>query len=110
RVLYGGQISVAAGLAATLIALLAGTIFGIVAGYYGRWADELLMGSTDLFLSLPWLYFLLGVRAFLPLHLSPVRTFFLLTGVIGLIGWARPARLVRGVILSARSRNYVTAA
>jgi peptide/nickel transport system permease protein len=65
---------------------------------------------TELFLSLPWLYFLLGVRAFLPLHLSALHTFFLLTGVIGLIGWARPARLVRGIVLSSRNRNYVLAA
>ena len=110
RVLFGGQISVAAGITATFIALLAGSILGIIAGYYGRWVDESLMGITELFLSLPWLYFLLGVRAFLPLHLSTIRTFFLLTGVIGLIGWARPARLVRGVVLSARNRNYVLAA
>jgi peptide/nickel transport system permease protein len=110
RVLFGGQISVAAGITATLITLLAGSIFGIVAGYYGRWVDESLMGVTELFLSLPWLYFLLGVRAFLPLHLSTLRTFFLLTGVIGLIGWARPARLVRGMVLSSRNRNYVLAA
>jgi peptide/nickel transport system permease protein len=110
RVLFGGQISVAAGLTATLIALLAGSILGIIAGYYGRWVDESLMGVTELFLSLPWLYFLLGVRAFLPLHLSTLRTFFLLTTVIGLIGWARPARLVRGLVLSSRNRNYVLAA
>jgi peptide/nickel transport system permease protein len=110
RVLVGGQISVAAGIAATFITLLAGSILGIIAGYYGRWIDEALMGVTELFLSLPWLYFLLGVRAFLPLHLSALRTFFLLTGVIGLIGWARPARLVRGIVLSSRSRNYVLAA
>lgn len=110
RVLFGGQISVAAGLAATFIALLAGSIVGIIAGYYGRWIDETLMGVTELFLSLPWLYFLLGVRAFVPLHLSALRTFFLLTGVIGLIGWARPARLVRGLVLSSRNRNYVFAA
>ena len=109
RVLVGGQISVAAGITATFIALLAGSILGVIAGYYGRWIDESLMGITELFLSLPWLYFLLGVRAFLPLHLSTIRTFFLLTGVIGLIGWARPARLVRGVVLSARNRNYVLA-
>jgi peptide/nickel transport system permease protein len=68
------------------------------------------MGAADLFLSLPWLYFLLGVRAFLPLHVSPGRTFLLLTCVIGLIGWARPARLVRGIVASARSRNNVLAA
>jgi peptide/nickel transport system permease protein len=110
RVLFGGQISVAAGLTATLIALLAGGILGSIAGYYGRWIDESLMGVTELFLSLPWLYFLLGVRAFLPLHLSALRTFFLLTSVIGLIGWARPARLVRGIVLSSRNRNYVLAA
>jgi peptide/nickel transport system permease protein len=110
RVLFGGQISVAAGITATLITLLAGSILGITAGYYGGWIDELLMGVTELFLSLPWLYFLLGVRAFLPLHLSPLRTFFLLTGVIGLIGWARPARLVRGIVLSSRNRNHVLAA
>ncbi len=110
RVLFGGQISVAAGITATFIALLAGSILGIIAGYYGRWIDESLMGITELFLSLPWLYFLLGVRAFLPLHLSTIHTFFLLTGVIGLIGWARPARLVRGMVLSARNRNYVLAA
>jgi peptide/nickel transport system permease protein len=110
RVLFGGQISVAAGITATFVALLAGSIFGIIAGFYGRWIDESLMGVTELFLSLPWLYFLLGVRAFLPLHLSTIRTFFLLTGVIGLIGWARPARLVRGMVLSSRNRNYVLAA
>ena len=110
RVLWGGQISVAAGITATLIALFAGSILGIIAGYYGRWIDESLMGVTELFLSLPWLYFLLGVRAFLPLHLSTLRTFFLLTSVIGLIGWARPSRLVRGVVLSARNRNYILAA
>jgi peptide/nickel transport system permease protein len=110
RVLFGGQISVAAGITATFIALLTGSIFGIIAGYYGRWIDESLMGVTELFLSLPWLYFLLGVRAFLPLHLSTLRTFFLLTSVIGLIGWAQPARLVRGLVLSSRNRNYVLAA
>jgi len=110
RVLYGGQISVAAGILATLVALIAGATFGIIAGYYGWIVDESLMGATELFLCLSWLYFLLGFRAFLPLHVSPARTFFLLTGVIGLIGWARPARLVRGIVLSVRTRNYVLAA
>jgi peptide/nickel transport system permease protein len=110
RVLYGGRISVAAGIVATLIALLAGTIFGVIAGYYGGWADESLMGATELFLSLPWLYLLLGVRAFLPLHLSPSRTFLLLAWTMGLIGWARPAKLVRGIVLSSRWRNYVLVA
>jgi peptide/nickel transport system permease protein len=110
RVLVGGQISIAAGLLATAVTLLIGSIVGLVAGYYGGWIDETLMGTSELFLSLPWLYFLLGVRAFLPLHLSPARTFLLLVCVIGLIGWASPARILRGVVLSSRTRNYVLAA
>jgi len=110
RLLYGGQISLAAGVLATLLSLTTGTIIGTISGYYGKWFDESLMGSAELFLSLPWLYFLIAVRAFLPLHVSPAGTFLLLICVIGLIGWARPARLVRGVVLSARARNYVSAA
>ena len=110
RLLFGGQISLATGLLATLLTLATAAVIGTVSGFYGGWIDESLMGVSELFLSLPWLYFLLGVRAFLPLHVSPVGTFLLLIGVIGLIGWARPARLVRGVVLSARNRNYVAAA
>jgi peptide/nickel transport system permease protein len=110
RLIYGGQISLAAGLLATFITLAIATIVGIVSGYYGTWIDEALMGGSELFLSLPWFYFLVGVRAFLPLHLSSVNTFLLLIAVIGAIGWARPARLVRGIALSTRNRNYVLAA
>jgi peptide/nickel transport system permease protein len=110
RVLWGGQISIAAGITATLVTIFIGSIVGLIAGYYGGWIDETLMGTAELFLSLPWLYFLLGVRAFLPLHLSPARTFLLLACVIGLIGWARPARIGRGIVLSTRTRNYVSAA
>lgn len=110
RVLYGAQISVSAGIVATVVTLLAGSVLGIVAGFYGGWIDETLMGTAELFLSLPWLYLLLGVRAFLPLRVTPARTFLLLTCVIGLVGWARPARLVRGVVLSSRTKNYLSVA
>jgi len=110
RILWGGQISLAAGLLATILTLITATLIGIISGYCGSWVDESLMGSAELFLSLPWLYFLLMVRALLPLHVSPTATFFLLIGVIGIIGWARPARLVRGIVLTARTHNYVLAA
>jgi peptide/nickel transport system permease protein len=109
RVLYGGRISLAAGLFATLISLLIGMLVGTISGFYGGWIDESIMRFAELFLVLPWLYLLLAVRSFLPLHISPLQTFFLLVGVIGTIGWARPARLVRGIVLSAKSRKYVLA-
>jgi peptide/nickel transport system permease protein len=109
RTLYGGQISVAAGLLATGTSLLVGLLIGCVSGFYGKWLDESAMRLAELFLVLPWLYLLLAVRAFLPLHISPTETFFLLVVVIGTIGWARPARLIRGIVLGAKNRKYVTA-
>ncbi|MCI0351549.1 MAG: ABC transporter permease, partial [Acidobacteriales bacterium] len=110
RLLYGGQISLFAGLLATTLSLVWGAIFGTVAGYYGKWVDEGIMRLAELFVALPWLYLLFAVRAFLPLHMAPSATFLVLIAVIGLVGWARPARLVRGIVLSARERNYVLAA
>ena len=110
RLLYGGQMSLAAGLLATAISLLAGALIGGISGFYGGWTDESLMGCSELFLALPWLYLLFAVRAFLPLQLGPGAAFLLLIAVIGLIGWARPARLVRGLVLSSKTRNYVLAA
>src|SRR5262249_12264649 len=110
RLLYGGQMSLAAGLLGTLITLAMATFIGTISGYFGKWTDESLMGLAELFVCLPWFYFLVAVRAFLPLHLSPASTFLLIICVIGSIGWARPARLVRGIVLSARNRDYVAAA
>jgi len=110
RLLHGGRISLAAGTLATAISLGAGLAAGAIAGYLGGWIDELLMRVTELFLALPWLYLLLGVRAFLPLSLSPGHAFLLIAGIIGFVGWARPARIVRGIVLSARQREYVEAA
>jgi len=68
RILYGGQISLAAGLLATGISLFLGMVIGCVSGFYGRWIDESAMRLVELFLVLPWLYFLLAVRSFLPLR------------------------------------------
>jgi peptide/nickel transport system permease protein len=110
RILYGGRISIATGLIATALALGIGLIWGTAAGFWGGKMDRALMRGAELFLALPWLYLLLAVRAFLPLHISPVQAFLLMVAIIGSVGWVRPARLVRGVVLSLRERPYVEAA
>jgi peptide/nickel transport system permease protein len=110
RLLYGARVSLFAGVLATALALGLGWTIGMVAGYYGGWVDGILMRSADLFLALPWLYLLFAVRAVLPLHVSAGQAFLLLVAVIAVVDWARPARLVRGVVLSARERPYVRAA
>jgi peptide/nickel transport system permease protein len=110
RFLYGGQISLLAGLLAAALSLVLGVTAGAIAGFYGGWIDDVLMRGGELFMALPWLYLLFAVRAALPLHISEWQVFLLLVAVIGLIGWARPARLIRGVVLSAKERNFVIAA
>jgi peptide/nickel transport system permease protein len=109
RFLHGGRISLLAGVLAALIAVAFGLLLGSVAGYYGTWIDEVIMVIAELFLALPWLYLLFAVRAFLPLDLAPAAAFMLVIAIIGCIGWARPARLVRGVVLSVKEREYVLA-
>jgi peptide/nickel transport system permease protein len=110
RLLFGGQVSLFAGLLGAGVTLFMGLSIGAVAGYYGGWRDSLLMRVAELFLALPWLYLLFALRAFLPLAVSPLEAFFLITAVLGAVGWARPARLVRGVVLSAKERDFVRAA
>jgi peptide/nickel transport system permease protein len=109
RLLYGGRISLLAGWGATLLSLGLGLLLGLLAGFHGRWVDEGVMRLAELFLALPWLYLLFAARAFLPLHVEPRDAFLLVVALIGAIGWARPARLIRGVVLSARERKYVVA-
>jgi peptide/nickel transport system permease protein len=110
RLLHGGQVSLSAGLLATLVSCALALFLGGLSGYHGGFPDRILMQVSDLFLALPWLYLLFAVRAFLPLDLSPASAFAIIVLLLGVIGWARPGRLVRGVVLSAKEREFVVAA
>ena len=110
RLLYGGAISLFAGLLAAAISLAIGLLLGLAAGFFGGWLDRLLMRGGELVMALPWLYLLLAVRALLPLHIGAVEAFLLVTILIGCMGWVLPARLIRGVALSGRERGFVAAA
>jgi peptide/nickel transport system permease protein len=110
RILFGGQISLFAGLVATLLSLIFGVILGALAGFYEGSLDALIMRCVELFLALPWLYLLLALRGLLPLRTTPEQAFLLFIIVIGLVGWARPARLIRGVVLSVKQRKHLLAA
>jgi peptide/nickel transport system permease protein len=110
RVLIGGQVSLLAGLIGAGLTLSIGLCIGAAAGFWGGWKDEALMRVAELFLALPWIYLLFAMRAFLPLTVPPVKAFLLVVVVIGAVGWARPARIVRGIVLSAKERDFVRAA
>ncbi|HEY7521835.1 MAG TPA: ABC transporter permease [Methylomirabilota bacterium] len=115
RMLYGGRISLAVGVAAMLIAIMIGTTIGAISGYVGGVADHMLMRLTDLFLALPQLPLLLLVvylfRNALTRLLGPeVGVFVMIVAVIGGLRWMPVARLVRAQFLSLREREFVEAA
>jgi peptide/nickel transport system permease protein len=109
RILHGGRVSLAAGVLAAALSLSIGMMLGAFAGS-GGWRDAVVMRLSDVFLAIPWLYLLLATRAALPLNVDPLRALAAVVVVIGIAGWARPARLVRSVVLSAKARDFVTAA
>jgi peptide/nickel transport system permease protein len=115
RMLYGGRISLAVGVAAMLIAISVGTIMGATAGHVGGVTDHTLMRITDLFLSLPQLPLLLLLvylfRDALKKALGPeAGVFVLVVIVIGGLRWMPVARLVRAQFLSLREKEFVEAA
>ncbi len=115
RMLYGGRISLAVGVAAMLIAISIGTAVGAISGYVGGALDHTLMRITDLFLSLPALPLLLLIvylfRDILKKTLGPeTGVFMLIVAVIGGLRWMPVARLVRAQFLSLREKEFVEAA
>jgi len=115
RMLYGGRISLAVGVAAMLIAISVGTAVGAVAGHTGGTMDHALMRLTDLFLSLPQLPLLLLIvylfRDVLKKLFGPeAGVFILIVVVIGGLRWMPVARLVRAQFLSLREKEFVEAA
>ncbi len=101
RLIFGARVSLAVGLLSQGIALLLGVTLGLLAGYYGRWVDELVMRLADVTLAFPTLLLLIAMVA----ALQPSLTVVLLT--VGIVGWAGMARLVRGQVLVVRQLEYV---
>jgi len=110
RLVYGGQLSLLAGLFATGIAVSIALVTGTLAGYGGRWLDGAIVWASDVFLSLPWLYILLAARAFLPLDMDPRAAFIAIVLLLGGLGWAGPMRIVRSSVRGVMERDHVMAA
>jgi len=104
RIIYGARVSLVVGFLATGVAILAGTIFGAIAGYFGRWTDMAIMRGADVLLAFPPLLFLFAA-------LVSVRPTVATIGLlIAVISWMNVARLVRGEFLVLRAKEYTEAA
>ncbi|MEO9825251.1 MAG: ABC transporter permease [Paracoccaceae bacterium] len=114
RLLTGGRVSLAVGMAAMILSVLLGTLVGVLAGYF-KALDGILMRLTDLFLALPLLPLLLVAvllfreplnRAFGP----EGGTFILIVTLVGITSWMQTARIVRGDVLALKEREFILAA
>jgi len=104
RVLYGARLSLTVGLGSQAVSLAVGLALGLVAGYSGRWVDATVMRVADVTLAFPSLLLLIAIAAAVKPSLPVICL------VIGLVGWAGMARLVRGQVLVVRALDYVQAA
>jgi peptide/nickel transport system permease protein len=110
RVLHGSRISLSIGLLGALIATGIGLLVGCISGYYGGWLDHVLMRLSEFFIMIPAFYLLLAIRSVLSARISSVQVYVMIVIVLGLIGWGGIARVIRGMVLSIRKKNFIEAA
>jgi len=103
RLIYGGRVTLGVASLTVVLSLTLGTTVGLLAGYYGRWLDDLLMRIVDVFLAIPAIFlFILMSILFRP-------NAFTLAAIIASVGWGGVARLVRGEVLSVKQRDFILA-
>jgi peptide/nickel transport system permease protein len=104
RVLFGGRISLLVGISVALSAAFIGAVTGSLAGFFGGWLDNLLMRTSDLFLSIPSLVVLIIAAKALG------GTVFDIVVILAAFAWMPMARIIRGVFLSMKEKEFVEAA
>ena len=103
RLVYGARVSLTVGLISQGIALALGVTLGLLAGFYGKWVDEIVMRLADVTLAFPTLLLLIAMVAALQPSMGVV------FATIGIVGWAGMARIVRGQVLVVRQLEYIQA-
>ncbi len=110
RVLYGGQVSMSVGLVGVTISLILGAIIGSLSGYYGGTVDLVVQRIIELLMSFPTLPLWLALSMIIPPSWPSTWVYFGVVTVLSLLGWMGIARVVRGMVLSLREKEFVLAA
>lgn len=110
RLLYGSQISLSIGLIGITITMLLGFLVGGLSGYFGGKFDFLAMRFVEFLMAIPGLYLLLALRSALAQHFESAQMYLMIVIILAFIGWAGTARIIRGMSLSIRNRQFVYAA
>jgi peptide/nickel transport system permease protein len=107
RLVYGTRVSLSLAPAAAGFSCAAAALLGGVAGWAGGFAEIAIMAAADLFLSLPWMFLLLLVRAWLPLNVPAGVSVAITFALLGVLGWAAPARVVRAAVRKLRNSDFM---
>lgn len=110
RTLVGSRISLSIGLVGVFLSFVLGVILGGISGYFGGVIDEIIQRLIDFLISIPALPLWMALSAALPRDWPTVRTYFAITIILSVIGWAGLARVVRGKLLALREEDYALAA
>ncbi|HZW99499.1 MAG TPA: ABC transporter permease, partial [Trueperaceae bacterium] len=121
RVMFGGQVSLTIGILAVWVTLFLGLLMGGLAGFYGGFVDDLIMRLVEVIAAIPGLFLLIVLASLLRdprnpiaqaigLEMNSAQTFLMTVVVLGFVGWGGLARVIRGLILSARELDYAAAA
>ena len=110
RLLFGGRISLTIGFLALFIVFPIGLLYGGISGYLGGIVDNIMMRFAEAIIAIPSFYLLIILAAILPNGMTSTQRFCLITLILALVGWASFARVVRGMVLSIKKEEFVSAA
>lgn len=111
RLMYGGRVSLTVGFVVVILETLIGILLGGLAGYFGKWVDQLIMRIVDIFNCVPTLPMLMIVGVALEANdVDGIAKLYIMMAMLTLFGWAGTARLVRGQILSLREQEFMISA
>jgi len=110
RLLFGGRISLTIGFLALLVLFPIGLLYGGISGYFGGVIDTLMMRFAEAVMAIPSFYLLIILAAILPANMTSSQRLSLIIVILAMIGWAGFARVVRGMVLSIKTEEFVQAA
>ncbi len=110
RTLAASRISLSVGLVGVALSFVLGCVLGGISGFFGGTVDIVIQRIVEFLMSIPTIPMWMALSAAVPLRWSPVRTYFAITIILSIIGWAGLARVVRGKLLELREYDYVMAA
>lgn len=110
RILYGSRVSLSIGFVGVAVSFSVGMLVGGISGFFGGRTDNVLMRLCEMVMMIPGFYLMLALRAAFPYDLSSVQVYLMIVLIMSFIGWASLARVIRGMVLSIREKEFVSAA